>query len=282
MAGERGGGGGGVVGGKDGGGAGGGVSMRASDGGGGGGVECRVGVGVQRLRDTGVAGRDGRALLLDKAVIVVVSRTVGLLLQQVLRHAVVMHGPITGQGPLLDKGGGVWTAGVFGTLVTRTLCALCEPAHAPTAQLLIAVAVAPAVDGALDEAALAAQRRIQLGEGPADLVALGLVLQPVAAVGLLAGAGAGVDAVLVLVGLIEGVCVDAVNVAADLVGDLDAILGVLEADPLHAVHVLLDNEGRGGGNGPWRGTLRAVDVCALDLGGWLGWSAGAGCGACGG
>lgn len=67
--------------------------------------------------------------------------------------------------------------------------------HAPAAQLVVLVAVAPAVDGALDQTALSTQRRVELCQCPAHGVALGFVDESVAFVLVFAAAGSWVDAV---------------------------------------------------------------------------------------
>jgi hypothetical protein len=124
---------------------------------------------------------------------------------------------------------------------------LSHAAHPPTAQPRILITIAPAVDSALDETALASQGRVELGQGPANGIALSLVDEPVAAVLVLAAACAWVDAILGLEVLVEGVDVDGFHVAADGVFHLDAVSRVLKGDPLHAVAVLANDErGRGG------------------------------------
>lgn len=156
--------------------------------------------------------------------------------------------------------------------------------HATRAQSRVLVAVAPAVDGALDEAALGAQTGVELCQGPADRVALALVDEPVAAVLILAAAGARVHAVLRLEFGAERVDVDGFHVAPDRVFHLDAVPRVLEGDPLHAVSVLAHNErcrcrdrpwGRAGIDaGPWDVAVRAIRRCGIHdllvmLGQWL-------------
>lgn len=96
-------------------------------------------------------------------------------------------------------------------------------AHTTTAQSGVLVTVAPAVDGALDETALASQGGVELCEGPAYGVALGLVDESVAAVLVLAAACARVHAVLGLEVLVESVDVDGFHVAADGVFHFDAV-----------------------------------------------------------
>jgi hypothetical protein len=67
-----------------------------------------------------------------------------------------------------------------------------------TSQSWVLVAVAPAVDCALDQSSLSAQAGVELRQGPSDRVALRLVLQPIAAVLVLRAASTRVHAVLVL------------------------------------------------------------------------------------
>jgi hypothetical protein len=120
--------------------------------------------------------------------------------------------------------------------------------HSTTAQPRILVAVAPAVDGALDEAALSSQARIQLCEGPTHGVALGLVVQAVALVLVFGTACSGVDAVLCLELRRKILQVYRFDVAAYRVLHFDPVARVLKSNPLHAVLVLLDDERCGCGN----------------------------------
>lgn len=143
---------------------------------------------------------------------------------------------------------------------------LCHATNAARAQARILVAVSPRVDGALDEAALPPQAGVELGEGPADGVALALVDEAVAAVLVLGAAGAGVDAVLGLE--FGGQRVDGygLDVAPDRVLHLDAVARVLKGDPLDAVAVLADDEGGCGRD--WTRSCGGVDA-----GPWERWCA---------
>lgn len=85
------------------------------------------------------------------------------------------------------------------------------------------VAVAPAVDGALNEAALFAQVGVELCQRPADGVALALVMQSIALVLVLATAGARIDAVVGLELGAQPFHIDGLDVAADGVFHLDAV-----------------------------------------------------------
>lgn len=123
---------------------------------------------------------------------------------------------------------------------------------ATTPQSWVLVAVSPAVYGALNEATLAAQAWVQLGEGPTDGVTLGLVVQTIALVLVLGTASARVDAILRLEVLGQFFDIDRLDVATDGVLHLDAIARVLKGNPLDAVLVLANDEGRGGRNGAWR------------------------------
>jgi hypothetical protein len=114
------------------------------------------------------------------------------------------------------------------------------------------VAVAPAVHGALDEAALSAEARVELCKCPSHGVALSLVVEAVALVLVLVAARAGVDAVLRLELLGKLVDVDGLDIAADGVFHLDAVSRVLECDPLDAVLVLSDDQRSCCGNWAWR------------------------------
>lgn len=108
----------------------------------------------------------------------------------------------------------------------------------------ILVAVAPAVHGALDQASLAAQRDVELRQGPSDPVAISLVNQAVSAILILGAAGPRVHAVLLLELGRELVNVDRLDVAADGVLHLDAVARVLKGNPLHAVAVLPHDQRR--------------------------------------
>lgn len=111
-----------------------------------------------------------------------------------------------------------------------------------TPQTGVLVAVAPAVDSALDKTTLATQRRVQLGQGPTDSVALALVLQAVAPVLFARAAGTRVDAVVLLELRRQVVGRHRLDIATDRVLHLDAVAGVLESNPLHAVLVLAHNQ----------------------------------------
>ena len=80
-------------------------------------------------------------------------------------------------------------------------------------------------------------------------------MQAVALVLVLGAARARVDAVLGLEVLGEAVDVDRLDVAADGVLHLDAVARVLKGDPLNAVLVLPNDEGRGGRDGTGCGVL---------------------------
>lgn len=113
----------------------------------------------------------------------------------------------------------------------------------------ILVAVAPAVHGALDQTSLAPQGDVELRQGPADPVAVGLVDETVSAVLVLGAARSGVDAVLLLELGGELVDVDRLDIAADRVLHLDPVSRVLKGNPLDTVAVLPYDEGRRRGDG---------------------------------
>ena len=179
-------------------------------------------------------------------------------------HARLAHGA----GASVTHGTGGWdrrgTAGrrhVGGMRAGRHRLAVVHLGHAAdasTPQPRVLVAVAPAVHGPLDQASLAPERRVQLRERPSDRVALGLVLQTVAAVLVLRAAGARIDAVFRLELGRQLLRVHRLDVASDGVLHLDAIARVLERDPLDAVLVLPDHQGRGGGD--WAGCSVRVDT----------------------
>ena len=120
--------------------------------------------------------------------------------------------------------------------------------HSPTPQTRVLVAVSPAVNRALNQPTLAAQAGVQLGERPANCVALSLVVKAVSLVLILVTARAGVYAVLGLEFLRELIDVYRLDVASDGVLHLHAVSRVLEGDPLDAILVLSDDERSCGGN----------------------------------
>jgi hypothetical protein len=114
--------------------------------------------------------------------------------------------------------------------------------HATTPQSRILVAVTPAVNGPLNQAALASQAGVQLRERPTDGIAFSLVMQTVSLVLIFAAACTRVDAVLGLEVLGKFVDVDGFDIAANRVLHLHPIARVFESNPLHAVLVLPHNK----------------------------------------
>lgn len=139
-----------------------------------------------------------------------------------------------------------------------------HPPDAATAQPRVLVAVAPAVDGSLDETALSPKAWIQLCERPSYRVAFRLVVQAVALILVLGAACARVDAVLTLELLGQLIDIDGLNVAADGIFHLDSVARVFKRDPLNAVLILLDNKRCSGRNGT-RCSIR-VHICACSGG----------------
>lgn len=117
-------------------------------------------------------------------------------------------------------------------------------AHASTPQTRVLVAVPPAIDGSLNQPALASQARIQLRKSPAYCVALGLVVQTVSFVLVLVAARTRIDAVLRLEVLGQIVDADGLDVATDRVLHLHPVARVLERYPLYSVLVLSYHQGR--------------------------------------
>ena len=139
------------------------------------------------------------------------------------------------------------TAGRTGQMIRRMghLFSGVDFGHATdpsTPEFGILVAVAPAVDGTLDETAFAAQTGIEFGESPTDGVAFGFVEQPVSPVLIFAAAGARVDTVFVLEFRIQALDIDGFHIASDGVFHLDPVTRVFESDPLYTVVVLSNNE----------------------------------------
>ena len=118
--------------------------------------------------------------------------------------------------------------------------------NASTSEFRILVAVAPAVDGTLDETAFAAQTRIEFRESPADGVAFGFVKQPVPPVLIFAAARSRVDTVFVLEFRAQGLDINRFHIASDGVFHLDAVTRIFERNPLYTV-VILSNYKRSRG-----------------------------------
>jgi len=95
--------------------------------------------------------------------------------------------------------------------------------NASAPQSWVLVAVTPTVHSSLDQTSLSTQARIQLGQGPTNSVALGLVDQAVSTVLILAAARSGVDAVLSLEFWAQSVNIDGFDVTSDGVFHLDAV-----------------------------------------------------------
>jgi hypothetical protein len=133
-----------------------------------------------------------------------------------------------------------------------------HPSYASTPQARVLVAVSPAVDRSLDEAALSAQARVQLCQRPANGVALGFVVQTIPLVLVFGAACAWVHAILGLEVLWQFVDIDRLYVAANCVLHLDAITGVLKSDPLDSVLVLPNDQRSGSRDWAW-GSVR-VDI----------------------
>lgn len=75
---------------------------------------------------------------------------------------------------------------------------LCHAANSSAAKSGILVAIAPAVDRSLDKSSLASEGNVELGQSPANTVAVGLIHQAVAAILVLGATCSGVDAVFLL------------------------------------------------------------------------------------
>ena len=132
---------------------------------------------------------------------------------------------------------------------------LSQTTNPTTLQIPIPVGISPAIDGALDEPSFGAQRRVQIRQRPAHLVALGLIVETVALVLIPVAVGARVDAVLLLELPVQDVHVDRLDVAPDLVREFHPVARVLEGDPLDAVPVLANDQRGGCGNWTRWGTI---------------------------
>ena len=121
------------------------------------------------------------------------------------------------------------------------------------AQPGIRVAVSPAIHSPLDQSTLSSQAWIELREGPANRVTLGLVAESISLVLFLRHASSGVNAVLRFELRTECVHTDRFDVATNRVLHLDSISRVLERDPLHSVVILSNHQGSRGRDGPGSG-----------------------------
>lgn len=117
--------------------------------------------------------------------------------------------------------------------------------HSPdatTPQSRVLVAVSPTVDSTLNESALASQAGVKLRQRPAHCVALSLVVETVALVGILCAACARVNTVLGLEVRGKLIDVDRLYVTSNGVLHLDAIARVLKSNPLDTVLILSHNK----------------------------------------
>lgn len=119
------------------------------------------------------------------------------------------------------------------------------------------VAVSPAVHGSLNQASLASEGHVELGEGPSDSVAVSLVHQTIAAVLLLGAAGTRVNTVLLLELWGKFFNIDRFHIAADGVLHLYPVARILECDPLHTVAILSNHERSR--RGDWTGRRIGVE-----------------------
>lgn len=110
--------------------------------------------------------------------------------------------------------------------------------HASASKSRVLVAVAPAINGSLNQPAFASQRGIELRQGPADSITLGLVDQAVTPILVFAATGSRVDAVFCLELLAEVIHVNRLNVTTDGILHFYAITRVLEGNPLDSVAIL--------------------------------------------
>lgn len=118
-------------------------------------------------------------------------------------------------------------------------------ANASTPQPSVRVTVPPTVDGALNEATLFAQWRIQLSQCPTHSITFRFIRETVAAIMLSVHACSWVYAIRVFEFLAERIRVDRLNIASYGVLHLHSVARVLECDPLYPVTILADDERRG-------------------------------------
>lgn len=124
-------------------------------------------------------------------------------------------------------------------------------ANSSTSKARVLVAISPAVNSSLNQASLAAQRRVELRQSPSDTVAVCLVHQAVSTVLILGAACSRVDTVLLLEFGGEIVSVDRFNIASNGVLHLDTVSRVLKRNPLNTIAVLSHNQRSSSGNGSW-------------------------------
>lgn len=121
-------------------------------------------------------------------------------------------------------------------------------AYAAASEAGVLIAIAPAINGALDQPSLAAQRRVELSKGPAHAIAIRLVHQPVSTVLILRAASPRIHAVLLLELGRKFVSRHRLNIASNRVFHLDPISGILKGNPLDTIAILSDNQRRGCGD----------------------------------
>lgn len=160
------------------------------------------------------------------------------------------HGSRGGHPCRTTRTGHVAGVGGLGRL---SVVHLCHAADSSTSQAGVLVAVPPTVDRSLDETSLTPKRGVQLCEGPTNRVALGLVLQAVAAVLILRAARPRINTVLRLEFCGEFIRVHGLDITSDGVFHLYAVARILKRDPLNTVLILPHYERGGGGDWSWRG-----------------------------
>jgi len=112
---------------------------------------------------------------------------------------------------------------VRGTLNSLAIVNFGHSANTSRSQSWILIAVSPAIDCSLDQAALSSEAGIQFGQSPTDCVALSFVDQAVASVLVLAAAGSGVNTILGLELWAQSLNIYRFHVASDGIFHLYAI-----------------------------------------------------------
>ena len=146
-----------------------------------------------------------------------------------------------------------------------------HPPNSSAPQSRILVTVSPTVNGSLNQASLAAETGIQLGQSPTDRVAFCFVNQAVSSILVLAATSSRVNTILSFKLRAQGIHIHGFHVASDSVFHLNAIARILECNPLNTVVILSNNQWCGSWNWAWRGiwvhttTPTAWDIVLLHL-----------------
>ena len=150
--------------------------------------------------------------------------------------------------------------GVSRSLNRFSIVDLGHSSDSSTSQSRILVAVAPAVDGSLNQTSFSSQTRVQLSQSPTNSVAFSLVDQAISTVLILTAASSWINAVLGFEFRAQSVNIDRLHVASDGVLHLDTVARIFKCDPLNTIVVLSNHQRSSCWNGSW--SCIWVDTCA--------------------